>query len=161
MPIENLAHFNLRLERALMETVRAFYETIVGLKVGPRPRFSSFGYWLYAGTKDVLHLTEQDASDPRFTGSNLTFDHIALSATNWPEFERRLTDHRIEFRTDRPPGTTWFQYHTPSHPLTTPACKHADRMLYLSVRDNAWITWWRVKKCTRSNLFCNTNNLCG
>lgn len=92
-----------------MEEVRSFYERVLGLSVGPRPRFQSFGYWLYAGAKDVLHLSEQKPDDPRRAGSDLTFDHIALRATDWPAFEQRLAQHRVPYRTDQPPGTGWLQ----------------------------------------------------
>ena len=52
---------------------------VVGLTVGERPPFQSFGYWLYAGEKNVLHLTEEAIDDPREVGSHLTFDHVALA----------------------------------------------------------------------------------
>jgi catechol 2,3-dioxygenase-like lactoylglutathione lyase family enzyme len=82
MPIHGIAHYNFRLERNLMEQMRAFYEEVVGLKVGPRPPFKSFGYWLYAGERDVLHLSEEIPEDKRRAGSDLTFDHVALESSN-------------------------------------------------------------------------------
>ena len=65
-----------------MEEVRAFYEKVVGLKVGERPPFRSFGYWLYAEGRDVLHLSEQMPEDQRRRGSDLTFDHVAFESSN-------------------------------------------------------------------------------
>ena len=106
LPVQDIAHYNFRLERSLMEEVRAFYEDVVGLRAGPRPAFNSLGYWLYAGAKDVLHLTEEKPEDPRQRGSNLTFDHVALQSTNWPEFQRRLELRQVPYMEDRPPGTS-------------------------------------------------------
>lgn len=98
MPILAIAHYNFRLSRALMEEVRRFYEEIVGLKLGPRPPFESFGYWLYAGEQDVLHLSEERPGDERRVGSDLTFDHVALAASNWPEHVQRLEAAGLRFR---------------------------------------------------------------
>ena len=58
MSILSFSHYNLRAPRELLDTLCSFYTEVVGLRVGERPLFISFGYWLYAGQKDVLHLTE-------------------------------------------------------------------------------------------------------
>ena len=47
-----LNHYNLRANRELLDALRDFYCTVVGLTVGERPPFSSFGYWLYAGDQE-------------------------------------------------------------------------------------------------------------
>ncbi len=96
MPIHGIAHYNFRLNRPLMEEVRAFYETVVGLQVGPRP-LSSFGYWLYAGKWDVLHLSEERPGENRRVGSDLTFDHVALEASDWTAHLRILKDAGVAF----------------------------------------------------------------
>lgn len=97
MPIHGIAHYNFRLKRQLMEEVRAFYETIVGLQVGPRPPFQSFGYWLYADGSDVLHLSEELSEDKRRVGSDLTFDHVALESSNWPLHIQALRAAGVHF----------------------------------------------------------------
>jgi glyoxylase I family protein len=88
-----------------MEEVRAFYEAVVGLKIGPRPSFRSFGYWLYAGDLDVLHLSEEQPEDRRRVGSDLTFDHVALEATNWPAHVKVLHAAGVHFTEDVVPAT--------------------------------------------------------
>lgn len=95
MPIHGLAHYNIRTDRHLMEVLRDFYVSVVGLRAGPRP-LRSFGYWLYAGESDVLHLSEA-TGDTRRIGSDLTFDHVAFECENWPEFKARLERHAIDF----------------------------------------------------------------
>jgi extradiol dioxygenase family protein len=105
MSIHSIAHYNYRLEKQLMEEVRAFYETVVGLNVGPRPPFSTLGYWLYAGKQDVLHLVEEAPDDKRRVGSDLTFDHVALEASDWQAHVRVLRNAGIEFTEAMVPGT--------------------------------------------------------
>jgi catechol 2,3-dioxygenase-like lactoylglutathione lyase family enzyme len=105
MPVHGIAHYNFRLERQLMEEVRAFYETFVGLKLGPRPPFKSFGYWLYADGQDVLHLSEELPEDKRRRGSDLTFDHVALESTNWRFHVQDLRSAGILFTEEFVPST--------------------------------------------------------
>jgi extradiol dioxygenase family protein len=97
MPIHSIAHCNFRLEPGLMEEVREFYEQLVGLTVGPRPDFKVFGYWLYAGDADVLHLTVQAPGDERRAGADLTFDHLAFAASDWPSHKARLEKHQVRY----------------------------------------------------------------
>lgn len=116
MPIHGIAHYNFRLERKRMEEVRAFYETIVGLHVGPRPPLASFGYWLYAGARDVLHLSEERPDDKRRIGTDLTFDHVALEASNWPQHAGVLQAAGIPFTESRVPvsGRRQFFFRDPA-----------------------------------------------
>jgi len=116
MAIHGLAHCTFRVERALMERMRAFYETAVGLVSGPRPPFSFAGYWLYAGERDVLHLAEERDEDRRRAGSDLTFDHIALTTTDWPSHRARLAQHGVPYRESQVPGTRIRQisFHDPA-----------------------------------------------
>ncbi len=88
-----------------MEEVRAFYEKIVGLKVGPRPPFRSFGYWLYADGKDVLHLSEELPEDRRRRGSDLTFDHVALESSGWKTHVQELLAAKVKFTEETVPST--------------------------------------------------------
>jgi glyoxylase I family protein len=103
MPIHGLAHYNIRAERGLMEILRDFYVSVVGLHAGPRP-LRSFGFWLYAGERDVLHLSEDIDENKRRIGSDLTFDHVAFECENWPEFRSRLERHAIAFTERSAPG---------------------------------------------------------
>jgi len=104
MTILGIDHYNFMLERVLMEQVRDFYVQVVGLCVGPRPEVSPAGFWLYAGERDVLHLAEEDPADKRRSGSDLTFDHVALQCSDWPAQRRQLIAHSVPFVEDRIPG---------------------------------------------------------
>src|SRR5262245_15397 len=59
-------------------SLRDFYCSVIGLTEGPRPNFASFGYWLYARDKPILHLTEAGPDEMRKGGITTTFDHVAF-----------------------------------------------------------------------------------
>jgi len=109
MPITGFNHFNLRASRPILDELRDFYVSVVGLELGRRPPFESFGYWLYAGTHDVLHLTEAALGEHRPTNGKSTFDHVALTCTGLAEFEQRLHQYGIEFTKDHVPLTGQIQ----------------------------------------------------
>jgi catechol-2,3-dioxygenase len=105
MPVTGLAHYNLRASRQTIDVLRDFYVSVVGLQPGYRPPFKSFGYWLYAGKQDLLHLTEAQAGENRPTGIVNTFDHVAFSCTNFLEFETRLSELDISYTSAHVPLT--------------------------------------------------------
>ena len=54
--ILSINHIQLVAEKGLVIQLRDFYCDVVGLTEGFRPAFERFGFWLYIGEKDVLHL---------------------------------------------------------------------------------------------------------
>ncbi len=54
--ILSINHIQLVAEKDLVIQLRDFYCDVVGLTEGFRPAFERFGFWLYIGDKDVLHL---------------------------------------------------------------------------------------------------------
>ncbi|MDQ2780276.1 MAG: diguanylate cyclase [Pseudomonadota bacterium] len=105
MTIHGIAHYSFRVEARLMDELRDFYVDVVGLTSGPRPPFAFAGHWLYAGNRDVLHLAEQQKDNPRRAGCDLTFDHVALEATDWPAQQAMLEQHNVPYRQSVVPGT--------------------------------------------------------
>jgi glyoxylase I family protein len=91
-------HYNLRTSRTMMEQLKVFYRDVVGLQIGERPQLTSFGYWLYAGSKDVLHLSEAKPEEKRKENVATTFDHIAFTATDYDATIARLEKLGIKFR---------------------------------------------------------------
>jgi glyoxylase I family protein len=91
-------HYNLRAQRDLLDQLRAFYCDVVGLVQGPRPAFRSFGYWLYAGDHDVLHLSEAPPDEIRQSHVLTTFDHVAFTCTDAAEMQAKLSALGIEYR---------------------------------------------------------------
>ena len=116
MPVQAFDHYNLRAPRALLDELCAFYRDVVGLTVGERPPFRRFGYWLYAGVRPVLHLGEADPQDVGDAGVAGTFNHASFTCTNRREFERRLADLHIDYRTASVPLTGQVQlfFHDPA-----------------------------------------------
>ena len=91
----SLNHFSIRTTD--LEATRVFYETVLGLTVGPRPPFPFPGLWLYNGdhastANAMVHVIGMDKNDPeglkqylgdRDVSSLLgtgAVDHIALLA---------------------------------------------------------------------------------
>ena len=94
--ITGFNHYNLVADRQLLDDLREFYTTVVGLAPGPRPPFERFGYWLYVAQQDVLHLTEALPSENRRQGRGSTFDHVAFSCTDFASVTAQLKAHGIE-----------------------------------------------------------------
>ena len=116
MPVAGFDHYNLRAARPVLEELRAFYCDVVGLTVGERPPFRRFGYWLYAGDRPVLHLSEADESEARSRTAVTTFAHAAFNCTDRASFERRLRERRIAYRTAAVPQLKIVQlfFHDPA-----------------------------------------------
>ena len=91
-------HVNLRTQRPLLDQLHVFYTTVVGLTEGPRPPFARFGYWLYAGGQDIVHLIEASPEEQRATGITTTIDHIAFSCEGRDAFEQRLQQLGMPYR---------------------------------------------------------------
>jgi catechol 2,3-dioxygenase-like lactoylglutathione lyase family enzyme len=92
----SLNHFSIRTTD--LDATRRFYESVLGLTVGPRPPFPFPGLWLYNGdhasaSNAMVHVIGIDKGDPeglkKYLGdrdlSTLygtgAVDHIALMAT--------------------------------------------------------------------------------
>ena len=99
MAVIGFNHYNLRANREMMEQLKVFYRDVVGLQIGDRPQLTSFGYWLYVGSKDVLHLSEAKAEEKRKENVATTFDHVAFTATDYDATTVRLEKLGIKFRT--------------------------------------------------------------
>lgn len=110
MGVSGICHYNLCGSREVIDSLRDFYTGIVGLSVGPRPPFRSFRYWLYAGGKDVLHLTQSQTSEVRVTGVRGTFDHVAFACEDALGYATRLRANRIPYRSDTVPSRGQLQF---------------------------------------------------
>src|SRR5687767_6099829 len=98
MPVLGLSHFNLRASRPLLDELKDFYVGVVGLRPGFRPPFQRFGYWLYAGDIDVLHLTEADGSERQVLNVLTTLDHVALKCAGRATYESVLSQQGVLYK---------------------------------------------------------------
>ena len=95
--ISGINHYNLRSEAKMMENLKNFYIEIVGLQLGTRPPFKSNGYWLNAGQKDILHLSETKKNDDNPVNIKNTFDHMAFTAEDKDKYIKILEINEIKF----------------------------------------------------------------
>lgn len=110
MTTTGINHFNLRAKRELLDELKEFYCTVVGLRDGERPPFRNFGYWLYAGEMPVVHLSEAEPGEERNAQAVSTFDHIAFDCTNRPEVEAQLARLGVQYRVATVPATARVQF---------------------------------------------------
>ena len=64
MPLTEINHVNFRTDRETMHILRDFYCDVLGLTIGKRVASTSYGYWLYIGNNDVVHLAEYKTPEP-------------------------------------------------------------------------------------------------
>jgi catechol-2,3-dioxygenase len=116
MSVNGFDHYNLRAERSVLDELCRFYCDVVGLSVGDRPPFRRPGYWLYAGGRAVLHLSEAVDGEDRSRSAVNTFSHAAFNCTGRAELERRLKAHGIPYRTAQVPLLNLVQlfFHDPA-----------------------------------------------
>jgi len=105
LAVTGFNHYNLRASKVLLDELRDFYCKVVGLELGERPAFRSFGYWLYAGGRDVLHLSECSPEEKRAVNVQTTFDHVAFSCTDYKATVDRLTESGVKFGVREVPAT--------------------------------------------------------
>lgn len=98
MENQGLNHYNLRAPHPLLESLRDFYCEVVGLSVGARPPLASFGYWLYAGSAGVLHLSEARETEQRTLAAAGTFDHVAFTCTDSAGYQALLDRKGVPYR---------------------------------------------------------------
>jgi catechol 2,3-dioxygenase-like lactoylglutathione lyase family enzyme len=107
MPLAFIEHF--LIQSADIEATKDWWVKVLGLRVGPSPDFKFPVYWLYAGDRDVLHLTQGGAnvSDNRMkylgqtsqeTLGSGVIDHIGFRTTGLHDMIDHLTKLGIEFK---------------------------------------------------------------
>lgn len=96
MPV-SLHHINIRAPRPLLLQVRDFYARLLELEEGPRPPFRSSGFWLYAGTHPIVHLSI-DESRPASASAPGSLDHVAFACEDILGFQNRLQQMECAYR---------------------------------------------------------------
>ena len=106
--ILSINHIQLVAEKDLVIQLKDFYSNVVGLTEGFRPAFERFGFWLYIGDKDVLHLITPKEGDER-SSQKSSFDHIAFKTDNYKDVLKKLASLHIPFEEKSIPGMTAHQ----------------------------------------------------
>ena len=94
--ILSINHIQLVAEKDLVLKLRDFYCDVVGLSEGFRPAFERFGFWLYIGDKDVLHLITPKKGDERSLQKS-SFDHVAFKTGNYQSVLKKIESLNIYF----------------------------------------------------------------
>ena len=101
--ILSINHIQLVAEKDLVLKLKNFYCDVVGLTEGFRPAFERFGFWLYIGDKDVLHLITPKEGDGR-SPQKSSFDHVAFKTTRYQDVLKKLKSPNIAFEEKLIPG---------------------------------------------------------
>ena len=101
--ILSINHIQLVAEKDLVIQLRDFYCNVVGLSEGFRPAFERFGFWLYIGDKDVLHLITPKEGENRSTQKS-SYDHVAFKTDHYHEVLKKLKRLNIPFDEKTIPG---------------------------------------------------------
>ena len=106
--ILSINHIQLVAEKDLVIQLKDFYCNVVGLTEGSRPPFQRFGFWLYIGDKDVLHLITPKEGDGRSLQKS-SFDHVAFKTDHYQEVLQKLRKLNIPFDEKPIPGMSTHQ----------------------------------------------------
>jgi len=106
MPIQAIHHINIRARSALVADLKAFYESVLGLRAGWRPPFQSTGHWLYLGDTPVVHLVEDERAAGSAQRGGPNVDHVAFLSAGLKESEERLRAMGVAFRRTTVPETS-------------------------------------------------------
>jgi extradiol dioxygenase family protein len=106
--ILSINHIQLVAEKDLVIQLRDFYCDVVGLTEGFRPAFERFGFWLYIGDKDVLHLITPKEGDGR-SPQKSSFDHVAFKTADYQGVLKKLKSINIPFEEKPIPGMATHQ----------------------------------------------------
>ena len=106
--ILSINHIQLVAEKDLVIQLRDFYCNVAGLTEGLRPAFERFGFWLYIGDKDVLHLITPKEGDSRSLQKS-SFDHVAFKTDHYQDVLQKLRRLNIPFDEKTIPGMSAHQ----------------------------------------------------
>ncbi len=104
MSVNSIAHVNIRVPMREWEVCRQFYCDVLGLKVGPRPAFTSTGLWLYAGESPIVHLVVREPSERSLQRGHSVLDHVSFHCTGLAETLARLRSQGVDYGISTVPG---------------------------------------------------------
>lgn len=103
----DIGHINIRVPSGLLNNVKDFYSDVFDLRVGPRPNFTSVGYWLYSNNRPIIHLSE---SNQHFENDKQGyFDHVAFTVEDIELIVENLKSMGIAYQLNTTPQTNMTQ----------------------------------------------------
>ncbi len=124
MPIIKPAHYSIRTPD--LEASIRFYTEVLQFRVGFRPPFKFPGAWLYPGQDEsefgAVHLIGVDSASHQtlidYFGDRHVWDdvqgsgavdHLAFTATDWPNTRQRYDALGVDYREQRVPSLNLLQ----------------------------------------------------
>lgn len=113
MKVAGINHINIVVTAQQLPVVTAFYEQVIGLRLGPRAISRRNGAWLYCDGQPIIHLSEVLELPISPIGSH--FNHIALACSGLEEGLSKLRGHGIDYVMEYrdPPGMTQLFFYDP------------------------------------------------
>ena len=113
MPLTKLEHYLVLSNN--IDATRDFYVEVLGMQAGFRPPLGFPGHWVYIGDTPVIHIAEWPTytAHSKAKGKHVSaqaegtgpVDHIAFSAGDYDELDRRLARLGVQpIRNDVPGG---------------------------------------------------------
>ena len=107
MKIKKLDHVSIATDQ--LEDTKKFYCDLLGLKVGPRPKLKSSGYWLYSGDEAIIHLVETGPkSDREITFPDTKKPARSLENTKITDLSETGMDNHIAMTVEESAGLVQF-----------------------------------------------------
>jgi catechol 2,3-dioxygenase-like lactoylglutathione lyase family enzyme len=95
MPITGINHINIEVTAEQLPVVKAFYEDVMGLKLGFRAKSKRDGAWLYAQDQPVIHLSVTE--DFMNEADKIHFNHVAFACNGLAQFKRDLDIQQVQY----------------------------------------------------------------
>lgn len=89
-------HINIKAPEDVLERVRDFYCTLLGLEEGFRPALASRGHWLYGDERPIVHLSVSGGASEGPTRG--TLDHVAFQSSGLDALRARLDRNGVAYR---------------------------------------------------------------
>ncbi|HTS21306.1 MAG TPA: VOC family protein [Casimicrobiaceae bacterium] len=111
MTVQGMNHFTILTDD--VDGTIGFYDEMLGLKAGPRPRFTFPGAWLYANGEPILHVI---GGRPKSELKAGVIDHMAFSGQGLGGILAKLEARRIAHECRRQAGSGVWQvfFHDPN-----------------------------------------------
>ncbi len=100
MPLTAFDHVNVRTSN--LDAMIAWYQQVLGLSPGFRPKFSFPGAWMYLGDRPVVHLVS--VAEPVGPRDGMSLEHFAFRAEDMDGMRQALEDNGVDYTVDPVPG---------------------------------------------------------
>ncbi|MEQ1738765.1 MAG: VOC family protein [Methyloglobulus sp.] len=95
MAVAGINHINIEVSAEQLPKVKAFYEDVLGLKLGFRAISKRDGAWLYAQDTPVIHLSVTE--DWMNESDKIHFNHVAFACNGLVQFKRDLDIQQVQY----------------------------------------------------------------